>query len=68
MWKIGKRKTSGTHTWYILTADDEKELSNAARILRVNIHGKGRQEKHLDLTEHKAHLAVRHGAIQDNDE
>ena len=51
------RKLSGTKDYAILTADSEKELEDAARKLRLPIHGKGGQEKHLDVSGHKIELA-----------
>ena len=64
-WFLSKPKVSGTHEWVHLTADSEKELEDAARRLRVEIHGKGLQEAHLDLSFHKADLAKRYGAREE---
>jgi hypothetical protein len=50
-------KTSGTKDYAILTADSDKELEDAARKLRLPIHSKGAQEKHLDVSGHKIELA-----------
>ena len=61
-WFLSKAKKSGTHEWRQLTADSERELQDAARRLKVERHGKGSQEKHLDLNRHQVELAKRYGA------
>lgn len=58
------RKTSGTKEYSLLTADDVRELERMARRLKVVVHGKGAQEKHLDLSGHKVAVAKRYGAIE----
>lgn len=58
------RKTSGTKQYGLLTADDTRELERMARRLRVQVHGKGAQEKHLDLKGHKIEVAKRLGALE----
>lgn len=55
---------SGTNKHCHLTADSEKELEKMARRLRLPIHGKGRQQPHLDLNRHKRELALKYGALE----
>ena len=64
-WWLSKPKRSGTHEWFHLTADSERELSDAGRRLRAERHGKGGQEKHLDLSRHQPQLAKRYGACEE---
>ena len=52
-------KRSGSKQYAILTADSEKALAEAARKLKLPIHGKGEQQKHLDVSGHKIELAKR---------
>lgn len=51
-------KTSGTHRWYFVTGET-KELEWLARRLHVPVKQDGRG-MHLDLTKHKARLALRY--------
>lgn len=53
------RKTSGTKEYALLTADTDRELEEAARKLKLPVHGKGNQQKHLDVSGHKIELAKR---------
>jgi len=66
MWKLSRLKVSGDHEWVQLTAENDRELENAARILRADIHQRGAgQPRHLDLDIHKAALALRYGAREE---
>lgn len=59
------RKTSGTKAYSVLTADDPRELERMAKRLNAPVHGKGAQEKHLDLKGHKIEVVIRkYGAIE----
>jgi len=58
------RKESGTKQYGLLTADDARELERMARRLKTAVHGKGAQEKHLDLSGHKIEVAKRYGAVE----
>lgn len=58
------RKISGKKQYGLLTADSPKELERMARRLKVEVHGKGEQEKHLDLSGHKIEVAKKYGAIE----
>ena len=59
------RKKSGAKQYGLLTADDPRELARMARRLKEPVHGKGGQEKHLDLSGHKITVAIeKYGAIE----
>ena len=59
------RKKSGTKQYGLLTSDDPRELERMAKRLKVPVHGKGAQEKHLDLKGHKIEVAKKkYGAIE----
>lgn len=45
-----REKKSGAKTWRQVTADSPGELGIIARLLRADIHSKGDQAPHLDLT------------------
>lgn len=57
-----RRKKSGTKQYAVLESDDRRELERLARRLRVPVHGKGGQAKHLDLSGHRIEVAKRLGA------
>lgn len=59
-----KRKASGSKDYAVVTADSEKTLESLARKLKVPVHGKGGQEKHLDVKGHRIKLALRLGAVE----
>lgn len=59
-----RKKVSGTKVYAVVTADSEKGLESLARRLRVPVHGKGAQEKHLDLKGHKIEVARKLGAVE----
>jgi len=63
---LGSFKVSGSKTTCQLTADSQAELERAARLLNEDIHTKGWQEPHLDLTPKKAAQAIDQGAITDD--
>ncbi len=65
MWWITRLLKSGTKTNCHLVADDARELARAAERLRAQVHGRGRQEPHLDLNVHQRKLAVRYGAREE---
>ena len=67
-WWLSRLTQSGSKKNCHLTADDERELSRAAEKLRVEIHGKGWQERHLDLNPRKRELALRYGARERDDD
>ena len=58
------RKQSGTKQYGLLTSDNPKDLERMANRLKVRVHGKGRQEKHLDLSGHKLEVAKKYGAME----
>ena len=58
------RKKSGTKEYAVLTSDDGKKLERLARKLKVPVHGKGAQEKHLDLKGHKIDVAKKYGVVE----
>lgn len=58
------RKQSGTKEYAVLKADTPRELAAMARRLRVPVHGKGEQEKHLDVKGHKIEVAKKWGAVE----
>lgn len=74
MWRVGKIIHSGTHTYCHLSADTPRELQDAARRLKLQVHGgdavapcrssKGLAQ-HLDLDLHKRDLAIRYGATEE---
>ena len=57
-------KASGTKKYCQLTSDDPVALERLAKRLRTPLHGKGMQEKHLDLKGHKIEVAKKHGAVE----
>lgn len=57
------RKRSGTKEYAVVTSDDEKKLQLLARKLKEPVHGKGAQEKHLDLKGHKIEVVKKLGAV-----
>lgn len=59
-----KRKVSGTKEYAVVTADSEKALMLLARRLKVPVHGKGGQEKHLDVKGHKVEVVKKLGAVE----
>lgn len=48
----------------MVTSDDEKKLALLARKLKEKVHGKGGQEKHLDLKGHKIDVVKKLGAVE----
>ena len=64
-WFLSRFKRSGSKTWCHLTASSDKELARAAKVLRVKIHGKGRQRPHLDLNPKQARRARKRGAVEE---
>jgi hypothetical protein len=60
-----RRKKSGSKEYAVVTADDPKGLALLAKRLKVPIHGKGGQEKHLDVKGHKIEVAMKWGARED---
>ena len=62
LWLVSK--ASGRKKYCLLTADRPRELERMAKRLRVPLHGKGAQEKHLDLKGHKIEVAKRLGALE----
>lgn len=62
-----RRKQSGSKDYAVVTADSERELEWLARRLKVPVHGKGAQEKHLDLKGHKIEVARKLGAVEKKD-
>ena len=58
------RKVSGTKKYCLLTSDSPRELERMSKRLREPLHGKGAQEKHLDLKGHKIEVAKRLGALE----
>lgn len=60
-----KRKRSGSKEYAVVTADTERELARLARALKVDVHGKGAQEKHLDVKGHRLELvSKKYGAVE----
>lgn len=59
-----RRKRSGTKEYAVVTSDDEKKLHLLARKLKLPIHGKGGQEKHLDVKGHKIEVVKKYGAVE----
>ena len=60
-------RVKGTKTWCKLFADNERELKDTARRLRLEIKSpEGFNGCHLDLTLHQRELAVRLGAREDD--
>lgn len=59
-----RKKVSGSKEYAVLTADDEKKLKLMAKRLKEEVHGKGGQEKHLDLKGHKIEVAKKWGAVE----
>ena len=64
-WLLGLFKKSGNKEWCHLTADSDKELERAAKVLGVRIHGRGRQKPHLDLNRKQARRAMKRGAVRE---
>ena len=63
-WFLGRIKISGTNIHGKLTADSEKELLRAARLLHAQVKYSYRDtEPHLDLKPKKWIAALKHGAI-----
>ena len=60
-----KLKTSGTKEYAVLTTSDSKTLNLMANRLGEQVHGKGSQEKHLDLKGHKIEVAKKYGAVEE---
>lgn len=60
---VSNTKTSGTKQWAHVTADSEKELYRMAERLKVEVHGKGNQEPHLDVPQNKIGRALKYGAV-----
>lgn len=58
------RKKSGTKEYALLTSDNARELAWMAKKLKMSVHGKGAQEKHLDLSGYKIEVAKKHGAVE----
>lgn len=56
------RKRSGDKQYAVLKSDDAKALEKMAKRLKVEVHGKGAQDKHLDLKGHKIEVAKKWGA------
>jgi len=61
------RKKSGSKQYAVLKSDDPKGLEKMAKRLKVDVHGKGAQEKHLDLKGHKIDVAKKWGAVEKNE-
>ncbi len=65
MWWLSQFIKSGTKTNCHLVTDDARELARAAERLHAQVHAKGGQPPHLDLTPHQRILALRYGAQEE---
>ncbi len=64
-WILSRIFRSGSKTNCHLVANDARELARAAKRLRAEVHAKGGQLPHLDLTPHQRILALRYGAQEE---
>ena len=63
-WFLSLFKKSGDKEWCHLTTDTDRELERASKVLNAPIHGKGRQQPHLDLNRKQATRAEKRGATR----
>jgi hypothetical protein len=59
---LTKLFVSGTNRHAKLTADNDRELERMSKRLHEPVHGRGAQERHIDVPERKIERAVKFGA------